>query len=74
MASVVVNPVWVYESPLLCLCVMSGFGENDDENAVAYKLNQKFALSIPLGTLVGAVEVEDVLVGAGALDAVPGMH
>ena len=53
---------------------MSGFGENDDENAVAYKLNQKFALSIPLGTLVGAVEVEDVLVGAGALDAVPGMH
>ena len=44
-----------------------------DGNVLAHKLNQKFALSIPLGTLVGAVEVE-VLVGAGALDAVPGMH
>ena len=47
---------------------------NSKWNVVTHKLNQKFALSTPLGTLVGAVEVEDVLVGAGALDAVPGMH
>ena len=36
----------------------------------AYKLNQKFALSTPLGTLVGAVEVVVVVVGT----AVPGRH
>ena len=40
---------------------------------ISHKLNQKFAFSIPLGTLVGAVVV-DVVVVAGALVAVPGRH
>ena len=37
-----------------------------------HKLNQKFALPRPLGTLVGAVLV-DVVVGA-VVDAAPGRH
>lgn len=42
------------------------------DDVVSYKLNQKFAFSIPLGTLVGAVVV--VVVVAGAVVAVPGRH
>ena len=66
----VVNPVWVYESPLLRTILVST-GSTVTE-ACTDKLNQKLASSTPLGTLVGAVVVLVVVV-AGAVD-VPGMH